>query len=109
MSTSCTTCLTDNFDTAFNCTTCGTPLAEPAYYLPSGTLLQQGRYRIDQKIGEGGFAITYKGFDLIHSKVVAIKENWPEKASRQGKSIVWPSSITPQNRQKQIQEIRGHL
>lgn len=107
MPTSCPTCLTDNFVTAFNCTTCGTPLAEPAYYLPSGTLLQQGRYRIDQKIGEGGFAITYKGFDLIHSKVVAIKENWPEKASRQGKSIVWPSSITPQNRQKQIQEIRN--
>lgn len=103
----CPTCLTDNFDTAANCTTCGTPLAEPAYYLPSGTLLQQGRYRIDQKIGEGGFAITYKGFDLNHSRVVAIKENWPEKASRQGKSIIWPSSITPQDRQKQIQEIRN--
>lgn len=107
MSMQCPTCLTDNFDTAANCTTCGTPLAEPAYYLPSGTLLQQGRYRIEQKIGEGGFAITYKGFDLTHSRVVAIKENWPEKASRQGKSIVWPSSITPQSRQKQIQEIRN--
>lgn len=103
----CPTCLTDNFDTAVNCTTCGTPLAEPAYYLTSGTLLQQGRYRIEQKIGEGGFAITYKGFDLTHSRVVAIKENWPEKASRQGKSIVWPSNITPQERQKQIQAIKN--
>ncbi len=103
----CPTCLTENFDTAANCTTCGTPLAEPTYYLPAGTLLQQGKYRVEQKIGEGGFAITYKGFDLINSRVIAIKENWPEKASRQGKSIVWPSRITPQERQKQIQEVQN--
>ena len=103
----CPTCLTENFSGAANCTTCGTPLAEPNYYLPAGTLLQQGRYRIEQKIGEGGFAITYKGFDLINSRVVAIKENWPEKASRQGKSIVWPSKITPQERQKQIQDVQN--
>ncbi len=103
----CPTCLTENFDTTANCATCGVPLSEPTYYLPAGTLLQQGRYRIDQKIGEGGFAITYKGFDLTHSRVVAIKENWPEKSSRQGKRIVWPSKITPQERQKQIQEVQN--
>lgn len=107
MSISCPTCLTENIDAASNCMSCGTPLTEPAYYLPPGTLLQQGRYRVDQKIGEGGFAITYKGFDLTHSRVVAIKENWPDKAIRQGKSIVWPFSITPQERQKQIQEVRN--
>jgi serine/threonine protein kinase len=103
----CPTCLTDNFDTSVNCITCGTPLSEPTYYLPSGTLLQQGKYRVEQKIGEGGFAITYKGFDLINSRVIAIKENWPEKASRQGKNIVWPFKITPQERQKQIQDVQN--
>ena len=107
MSIYCPTCLTDNSDASVNCITCGTPLAEPTYYLPSGTLLQQGRYIIEQKIGEGGFAITYKGFDLINSRVVAIKENWPEKASRQGKNIVWPFKITPQERQKQIQDVQN--
>lgn len=63
MSMQCPTCLTDNFDTAANCTTCGTPLAEPAYYLPAKTLLQKRRYKIEQKIGKVGFAITYKGFE----------------------------------------------
>ncbi len=107
MSIQCPTCLTDNSDVTVNCITCGMPLIEPTYYLSPGTLLQQGKYRIEQKIGEGGFAITYKGFDLTNSRIIAIKENWPEKASRQGKSIVWPSSIPPQARQKQIQEVRN--
>jgi eukaryotic-like serine/threonine-protein kinase len=106
MSISCPTCLTSNADTAANCISCGTPLTEASYYLPAGTLLQQGKYRIEEKIGEGGFAITYKGFDITHSRCIAIKENWPEKASRQGKSVIWSSSITPQERQKQLQELR---
>lgn len=37
-----------------------------------GTVLQ-GKYRIDRKIGKGGFATVYRGYDLILNRAVAIK------------------------------------
>jgi len=32
-----------------------------------------GRYRLDQLIGEGGMAVVYRGYDLVLGRVVAIK------------------------------------
>ncbi|EKE96701.1 kinase domain protein [Tolypothrix sp. PCC 7601] len=77
-----------------------------AYHLPSGTLLKKGLYKIEKVLGEGGFGITYKGVFLQNSAQVAIKELWPEKAARIGSTITWPSSITPLQRQHQIQKFQ---
>lgn len=32
-----------------------------------------GRYRLDQLIGEGGMAVVYRGYDLVLGRVVAVK------------------------------------
>jgi serine/threonine protein kinase/lipoprotein NlpI len=101
----CPTCLTDNPDNAVSCISCGTPLSTTApspSALQSGTLLRQGKYRIDKILGQGGFGITYKGLYVQNSAPVAIKELWPEGAARQGSKVFWPSSIAPDERQKQI-------
>ena len=45
-------------------------------FIPEGTLLN-GRYRIDEPIGSGGFGITYKGFDTFLGLIVAVKEYLP--------------------------------
>lgn len=42
--------------------------------LPSGTLLQGGKYRIQRFISSGGFGNTYEAIDVDHNKKVAIKE-----------------------------------
>lgn len=45
--------------------------------LKPGTLLD-GRYFIGRVLGQGGFGITYVGFDDIMGGVVAIKEHFPK-------------------------------
>ena len=44
--------------------------------LPVGTMLA-GRYAVGQVLGKGGFGITYKAYDTVAGKVVAIKEYYP--------------------------------
>ncbi|MGK7877803.1 MAG: protein kinase [Xenococcaceae cyanobacterium] len=105
----CPTCLTENPDDNLTCFVCGSPLVvqQASYHLPPGTILknQNCQYQIEKTLGAGGFGITYKGTDLTHSRTVAIKENWPENGSRQGTTVVWPSSVTPQDRNEQIKRI----
>ena len=50
---------------------------EQQYYLPRGTLLQNGRYAVEAAIGEGGFGITYLAMDQNLQNHVAIKELFP--------------------------------
>ena len=108
MSILCPVCLCENYDDATTCSTCGASLPgnnlTPSYHLPDNSFLQQGKYQVKKILGEGGFGITYEGIDLIRTRKVAIKENWPEKGIRQGTTIIWPHTITPQNRQWQLRK-----
>lgn len=61
------------------CTVCGRSASEyqslPHHLLP-GTVLN-GRYVIGRVLGEGGFGITYVGFDINLEVKVAVKEYYP--------------------------------
>jgi eukaryotic-like serine/threonine-protein kinase len=62
------------------CPQCGVYL--PALmrdFLPPGTMLRGGDYRIDYPLGQGGFGMTYRGFDLNLERPVAIKEFYPQE------------------------------
>lgn len=110
MTIQCPTCLTENDDNATACVACGFSFtshqSSPGYHLPDGTTLRQGEYQIEKLLGDGGFGITYKGVCLQNYAPVAIKELWPERAARSGNTVHWPNSITPTERQKQIQNFQ---
>ena len=42
--------------------------------LKTNSLLQGGRYRIEQTLGQGSFGITYRGYDTERGERIAIKE-----------------------------------
>lgn len=64
----------DNYCPFCGCST--QPVSKNERILLSGTILN-GKYLLGQAIGEGGFGITYKGFDLNLKLKVAIKEYFP--------------------------------
>lgn len=108
MSITCPSCLAINEDTATGCFTCGTPLQTDSHstisphHLPPQTYLKENRYQIEKTLGEGGFGITYKGWDCQASKTIAIKELWPEKSVREGLNITWSYNIQPKKRIEQV-------
>ncbi|NET30014.1 serine/threonine-protein kinase [Okeania sp. SIO1I7] len=115
MNNICPSCLHENTPDVNSCIVCGTALtptpttSSPSVsglHLPTGTLLKQGYYKIEQVLGQGGFGITYKAIYCPNSALVAIKELWPESGYRQGKSILWPSSIAPIDRKEQIEKFK---
>jgi len=103
MSQTCPYCFAENSDLAIACIQCGSSFVATSH-LSSGLFLHQKHYQIERVIGEGGFGITYKGRDLAKSRIVAIKENWPERATRQGTTVIWHHSVTPKNRQVQLEK-----
>lgn len=74
----CPHCMAENTPDAAVCTCCGAEMdAENApHQLPVGALLA-GRYRVGGCIGEGGFGITYAGWDETLDMKVAVKEYYP--------------------------------
>jgi len=75
----CMNCMTQGLDEDGVCENCGknsnTHLAEP-HQLPPRTVLH-GKYLVGRVIGEGGFGITYVGWDTSLSVKVAVKEYYP--------------------------------
>ncbi|MDR0991918.1 MAG: serine/threonine protein kinase [Ruminococcus sp.] len=62
----------------------------PPYALPLGTVLNK-RFEITGFLGEGGFGITYSGFDKTLDRKVAVKEFYPHQCafreSKDGKNV----------------------
>jgi eukaryotic-like serine/threonine-protein kinase len=108
----CPVCFTTNPVTVLTCISCGASLTDESsgsspLHLPPKTLLKQGKYRIEDSIGEGGFGITYRGIDLSCSKEFAIKEFLPERSSRKGTKFIWSPSINPQQRREQLHKFNS--
>ncbi len=80
----CPQCNAPNRVSARFCANCGAPLlqgvsparpmAQDVPTLPLGTELQ-GRYRIEEELGRGGFGAVYRAFDFNLNRFCAIKEN----------------------------------
>ena len=74
----CLSCMKDMGE-ATVCPHCGfnkTAYASPMHHLKPGSLLN-GKYIVGKAIGEGGFGITYVGYDLNLEIKLAIKEYFP--------------------------------
>ena len=78
------------------CPYCGNDVVSPdndSYCLTAGTVLNQ-RYVLGRVLGDGGFGITYIGYDKALKRKVAVKEFFPnECVNRQrGETDVTPYS-----------------
>ena len=86
--------ITDNGATV--CKHCGAVVGEKQVSevssLKIGTVLH-GRYLVGKKLGQGGFGITYMGFDLVLSCRVAIKEYYPRndvsRDNNKSSELIW--------------------
>ncbi len=87
----CPTCGSSTPTTSI-CRACGTPLTN-LHHLPRGYTLHHGRYTVGRVLGEGGFGITYLGADTDTQRPVAIKELFPDGATRQGARVVPPRAL----------------
>ena len=73
----CYGCMAPSAGAAF-CPQCGYPAGkenEP-HQLRPGTLLQE-KYMIGKVLGQGGFGITYLGWDVEQEETIAVKEYYP--------------------------------
>ena len=75
----CMNCFSQLHASGAACPACGyhpASQAESLYHLPPRTILG-GKYMVGSVLGEGGFGITYIGYDLNLDIKVAIKEYYP--------------------------------
>lgn len=80
------------------CPECGQAVGSyqaESFALKPGTILD-GKYLVGEMLGQGGFGITYIGFDLLLEQKVAIKEYYPMSTgmvSRENNTaVVWSTA-----------------
>jgi len=73
----CPNCGLPALESLTTCPTCGGALHIPNPALAVGSTLRGGQYRIQGVLGQGGFGITYRAFDVGLSSEVALKELFP--------------------------------
>lgn len=88
----CPSCGSDYDSSLKACPTCGELPSIPDPALPNGTRLDGGKFTIVRVLGQGGFSITYEGFDETLQRTVAIKELFLEGAVRQGTLVAVPAN-----------------
>jgi hypothetical protein len=75
----CPNCCRESGDGAGFCAVCGTDAADiknEEFCIPSGSVLLD-RYFVGKVIGQGGFGITYLGYDIKFQTKIALKEYFP--------------------------------
>ena len=89
---------------AVTCPICGWGLqSSQEDALPIGTLLKQGRFRIEKLLGIGGFGLTYLVTDVTLNRVAAVKELFGQDWKRDG-LLAQPSGRTSQSEFQEIKE-----
>ena len=104
----CDLCGTEYAANLTACPACGVGAAAD-FPLPMGTELQGGKFTVGKVLGRGGFGITYKGAHKRLQRPVAIKELFPEFATRSGQRVTVATSRTEGFRREQesvVQEAR---
>ena len=83
---------------------------QPEGAMPRNTILH-GKYLVGDVLGQGGFGITYIGFDLSLESKVAIKEYCPTGAATRRKgqnSLLW-NRLKPPNHKPTMTMCRGRM
>ncbi|MCY4523038.1 MAG: serine/threonine-protein kinase [Caldilineaceae bacterium] len=104
----CELCGTEYAASLTACPACGVGVAVD-FSLPMGAELQGGKFTVGKVLGRGGFGITYKGAHRRLQRPVAIKELFPEFATRSGPRVTVTASRTEGFRREQesvVQEAR---
>ena len=89
--TRCYSCMQELDRSDSRCSHCGcdnitVAKAQPSYALPCGYLLH-GKYVIGKTLGQGGFGVTYIGWDLALETRVCIKEYFPAGAAMRSRTM----------------------
>ncbi|MEW6279304.1 MAG: serine/threonine-protein kinase, partial [Candidatus Eremiobacterota bacterium] len=110
----CSNCGFETHVATNRCASCGIEVGggnAAADALNYGDLLGGGKYTITQVLGQGGFSLTYLGWDLYLDSPVAIKEFYPVGSRRvEGKVVPgpnWKEGEYELLRQKFLEE--GHM
>ncbi len=92
----CASCLSPITSKKAKCESCrfdNSKIRVTKSVIPPGRVLDS-RYYIGNVLGQGGFGITYKGFDQDLNRLVAIKEYYPKhNVERSGKGL----NVSPSN------------